>query len=260
MKIVMSALAKIDDKRSCIAETGERIPSPACIAETGDARSRRFVGAKNGAGVYQTIISQMPPHRVYIEAFAGTGAILRRKKAVDLSIAIDIEPRAIAALFKNDDAGSLSVICGDAPRLLSRFSFKGDELVYCDPPYLMSTRRRQVNYYNHEFGTEEEHARLLWVLRSLPCYVMISGYMSDLYARILKDWRRVSYQTATRAGPVTEYLWLNYPEPRCLHDYRFLGANFRERERIKRKKLRWVAKLQKMSALERGCLLAAISE
>ena len=33
---------------------------------------------------------------------------------------------------------------------------------------------------------------------------------------------------------MTEYLWCNYPAPMALHDYRYLGKDFRERERIKR--------------------------
>jgi hypothetical protein len=32
----------------------------------------------------------------------------------------------------------------------------------------------------------------------------------------------------------------NFPEPVALHDYRYLGEDFRQRERIKRKKQRWV--------------------
>jgi len=37
-------------------------------------------------------------------------------------------------------------------------------------------------------------------------------------------------------------------------------SNFRERERLKRKKARWTARLAKMPALERSVLLAAIEE
>jgi DNA adenine methylase len=43
-----------------------------------------------------------------------------------------------------------------------------------------------------------------------------------------------------------------------LHDYRYLGDDFRERERIKRKTKRWTAKLQSMPILERQALLSAI--
>ena len=58
----------------------------------------------------------------------------------------------------------------------------------------------------------------------------------------------------------TEYVWMNYPAPIALHDYTFLGDNFRERERIKRKKQRWVSRLSNMPRLERQALLSAIQE
>jgi hypothetical protein len=53
---------------------------------------------------------------------------------------------------------------------------------------------------------------------------------------------------------------MNFPASAALHDYKFLGEGFRERERIKRKKQRWVARLRKMPELERRALLAAIEE
>lgn len=56
----------------------------------------------------------------------------------------------------------------------------------------------------------------------------------------------------------TEWLWMNYPRPVKLHDYRYLGDDFRERERIKRKKARWIDRLARMDILERQAMLAAL--
>jgi hypothetical protein len=109
--------------------------------------------------------------------------------------------------------------------------------------------------------SDDDHLDLLAVLKSLPCMVMISGYWSELYERELQDWRSISYQTMTRGGfPATEWLWMNYPEPFELHDYSFLGENFRERERIKRKKARWTERLKSMPALERFAILSMLQE
>ena len=52
---------------------------------------------------------------------------------------------------------------------------------------------------------------------------------------------------------------MNYPAPLELHDYRYLGKNFRERERIKRKKQRWMARLRTMPDLERYALMEAVA-
>ena len=57
-----------------------------------------------------------------------------------------------------------------------------------------------------------------------------------------------------------ECLWCNFPEPTELHDYRFLGRDFRERERITRKRRRWLVRLSAMPKLERAALVAALRE
>ena len=47
----------------------------------------------------------------------------------------------------------------------------------------------------------------------------------------------------------------------CVYpDYRYLGKDFRERERLKRMKARWVKRLEKMPLLQRQALLAALAQ
>lgn len=90
---------------------------------------------------------------------------------------------------------------------------------------------------------------------------MLSGYHSDLYDLMLPDWEVYTFESITRGGSMaTEVVWMNYPNPVELHEYTYLGENFRERERIKRKKQRWVRKLQKMDILERRAISVAIAE
>jgi hypothetical protein len=134
-------------------------------------------------------------------------------------------------------------------------------LCYIDPPYLFDVRSSKRRIYAHEFGTEEEHAELLRLVVTLPCMVMLSGYRSEFYDRTLWKWRRAQFQTTNRAGARTlEVVWMNFPAPLELHDYRFLGKGFRERERIKRKRERWKAKLLRMPQLERHAILSAVAE
>jgi len=78
------------------------------------------------------------------------------------------------------------------------------------------------------------------------------------YSVRIHNWYSVNFQAMTRGRLATEWLWFNFPQPTELHDYSFLGADFRERERIKRKKNRWTARLERMPLLERQALLSAI--
>jgi DNA adenine methylase len=240
------------------------------IRKTSGGRERpplRFVGAKSGCGVWQTIISEMPPHSLYVEAFAGTGAVLLRKRPAQTNIAIDSDAQTCAALKATlaTAGASAIVICDDALTWLerNRRDFNQRTVVYCDPPYLQSTRKRPERYYAREARQEWKHETLLTVLARLAAggvNVMLSGYRSELYDRELATWRRVDYRAATRGGPVTECLWCSFEAPSRLHDYRFLGRNFRERERIKRKKARWLGKLGRVTPIEAAAILAALDE
>lgn len=254
-----------------------------------------YPGGKNGAGVYQSIINQMPPHEVYIEAFLGGGAIMRNKRPARLNVGIDRDQAALvqtkarvladlaisddapagiakiddrAAIVKSSDVPSriaenddarFSFVAGDAIEYLRTYPFQGGELVYCDPPYMHDTRK-VLDLYEYEM-TDADHAALLDVLCALPCMVMLSGYHTEFYEDRLQGWHSIQFQAMTRSGEqATEWLWMNFAPPVELHDYGFLGSNFRERERIKRKKDRWTARLERMPLLERQAMLAAIRE
>jgi hypothetical protein len=233
-----------------------------------------YPGGKNGAGVYQTIINLMPPHHVYIEPFLGGGAVMRLKRPAALNIGLDLDVSALASLQASlarfgDVTGNIAesgvvrsrfrLECTDALVFLASYKFTGSEVVYCDPPYMHETRGRK-NLYRFELD-DSKHLALLRLVKALPCRVMLSGYWTKLYSRELRSWNAVSFEAMTRSGKqATEWLWFNFPEPVALHDYRYLGGDFRERERIKRKKQRWVNRLQNMPVLERRALLGAIAE
>ena len=55
-----------------------------------------YPGGKGGAGVYQTIINQMPPHAVYIEPFLGGGSVMAAKRPAGLNIGVDLDAEVIA--------------------------------------------------------------------------------------------------------------------------------------------------------------------
>jgi hypothetical protein len=168
-------------------------------------------------------------------------------------------PTMEASSAKSGDGIRYRLFEGCAIALLEKAStFTARDLVYCDPPYLMETRSGR-KLYEHELS-DVDHRRLLRCIRNLPAMVMISGYWSSLYARMLEGWNSMSFEAMTRGGhTATEWLWFNFPTPVELHDYRFLGENFRERERIKRKKLRWTERLKRMPILEKQSLLSAIA-
>jgi DNA adenine methylase len=216
----------------------------------------KFFGGKGKT--FQQLINLMPPHEVYIETHLGGGSVIRNKRLAKRNIGIEIDPKVFQIWPEEEKRPELELIQADAVLFLKTYQFTGNEMVYCDPPYLRETRRnRNRKYYRYEYCVEQ-HLELLEVIKTIQCMVMISGYESELYKEILTGWHIHTFDSAVRGGVNTEWVWMNYPEPIELHDYRFLGNNFRERERLKRRKENWVSRLQCMAVLERQALLCAM--
>lgn len=224
-----------------------------------------YIGGKGSSGVVQLIINQMPPHKTYIEAFLGSGRVLATKRPAARNIGLENSASAIAAFGGRVPQSTIAytIIKGDAISWLRAFKFSGDELIYADPPYVLgSLGELGRQYYENDF-VDRDHINLLRILDRVPCPVILSGYPSELYNRLLVSpkWRCVTYHVQTRRHRwATECLWMNFPQPVELHDYRFLGPDYRERERIKKKVRRWVTKFKTMPTQERYAMFAAIRD
>ncbi len=211
-----------------------------------------YFGSKATSGLCQPIIALMPPHDTYIETHLGGGAIMRRKPPALRNIAIDLDPKPLAAF---DGDYPLEKVHGCAHRYLSTYDYRGRELLYCDPPYLHRTRTSGRRYrFDYE---ERDHVALLELLKGLPCSVMLSGYPSRLYDELLPDWRTLELQVMNQGGVRTEKLWFNFTPDR-VHWPRYAGKNFTDRQRIKRKAENWGKRYQALPPAERLAVLSSM--
>lgn len=81
-------------------------------------------------------------------------------------------------------------------------------LIYCDPPYVLSTRGRRQ--YRFEMS-DDDHEALLKELCKSRAKVMLSGYENSLYDRYLNGWRKEQITArAQNTGLRVETLWMNY--------------------------------------------------
>lgn len=212
-----------------------------------------YFGAKTGSGVYQAIIAAMPPHDIFIDAFAGAGTILLHKPRSQKTLAVDRDPAVARELRQRGLADAVRT--GDAASTIAGFDYAAARvLVYCDPPYVQSTRG--AKRYRYDF-TDQDHVALVKVLRQVPAAVMLSGYPSPLYDRLVGDWRSFELQTMTRGGVRTEKVWCNFPAG-AVHWASFAGRNFTHRQQIKRKAARWAARYAALPPAERTAVLAAL--
>lgn len=216
------------------------------------------MGYPGGKGrCFQRLVNLMPAHRVYIESHLGGGAVLSHKLPAEHSIGIDIDPRVIERWHAQRTDARCEFICADAADLLANLDLRGDELVYADPPYVTSTRRK-ARLYRHEY-TDADHQQLLDVLTGLRCMVLLSGYGNPLYERRLADWNRVSFKANSQVGLRDEVVWMNFEPPAVLHDGRYLGDTYRERQGAKRRCASLERKLSALDPRERAEVLRTLN-
>lgn len=108
----------------------------------------------------------------------------------------------------------VQIECRQAAEVIARFNAP-NVLIYCDPPYVLFSRRGGKRQYKHEMS-DADHEELLAALKAHRSPVLISGYRSDLYDRELSEWYRA---TTTRTDQLSrrrqEVLWMNFePEQR----------------------------------------------
>lgn len=239
-----------------------------------------YPGGKDGAGVFQRLVNQIGPHEVFISAFLGDCALLRRKRPATWNVGIDLDRDAVNR-FAGDASRELDRVldlhvCDSVAWL--RFAFELDRVggwrsglrrcgwftcaaeevfVYADPPYLVESRKSSKRLYRYELDLEG-HRSFLRTALELPCRVMISHYSCGLYEDKLGAWRSFEFEAQTRGGVATEKVWCNFPEPVELHDPRWLGEDKRAREKYARRRRNLMRKLRALPAVERQSILAEL--
>lgn len=241
----------IADWRSRIGENGCKGPQGGNVDPSGS------VGGNGHASSFSNLVEPADPPIVAtlgknasgppqvsppISADAGESADPRRRRTVK-------PPTADPPHFR--------FFCGDALTFLASYPFGPNDLIYCDPPYLVETLSSRPRYRHNLSG--EQHAELLATIGELSCRVMISGYWSKLYADVLRRWNSIHFEAMTRGGMATEWVWFNFDPPVELHDYRYLGETAHQRQDLKRQIASWRGKLERMPVLKKQALLSAIA-
>lgn len=245
-------------------------PQPATSPRTHS--QKQFTGSKGGSGIAQWLISLMPAHRVYLEGCLGTGVIYSAKLPALENILIELDGDTLTRfeqrLFERGHLSQYWPTCinGDCVAIAPTLNLPRDALAYFDPPYPGDVREDKGRAYyasDRRPGgtlTLEWHEAFLTMLQALPCMVMVSGYECELYNVKLAKWRTSYKWTVNRAGAkVKEFVWMNFAEPALLHDPRFVGGNFTDRQRVKRKQDRWRKNFLAMPPAERWAMYETLS-
>lgn len=102
----------------------------------------------------------------------------------------------------------VQIECRPAIELLPRFNYS-NVLVYLDPPYMPGVRHGKQ--YRYEMYDSESHAELLEVAKAHKGPALISGYDSELYNDMLRDWHREETTCYSQVcSKKREVLWMNF--------------------------------------------------
>ena len=218
----------------------------------------RYQGGKNGEGVYQRIINLIPPHKVWVEACAGSAAVTRYIYPAAQSYVFEAE-HLQANRLKNILQERAVVINNNFMEVIDNYlQDPVDSFIYVDPPYLKLTRRDKRNIYKVEWS-EEEHKDFLWWVNGRKENILITHPRCKLYMTALNQWNTLDYEYRSRVGMLKDCIWFNYSVPEVLHDYSYVGSNRTERQRIQRKIKREIERLNRLPVVERNAIIDAIS-
>jgi hypothetical protein len=218
-----------------------------------------YPGGKSGSGMYQNIINCIPPCKIFVELFTGSGGLSSNLRMPEYVILNDINFE-IFELLKKSVYGMPQVMVFNVSYelLLRSFSMLPGAFFYADPPYLRSTRSCNRKYYKYDWEYDD-HVRFLSMAAGIDSMMAISHYPCDLYNEALKGWNFFDFKAMTRFGIRDERLYFNYTMPSVLQDSRYVGQNFTDRQRIKRKSERLINKLSMLSANERDYILSSMA-
>ena len=226
---------------------------------------KTYNGGKNGNGTYQTIINNIPACKIFIDAMVGNGGIFTNLKTLPETIIINDFDTSIIDKYNFEVPGMIKNNL-DVMDLIDLYDYKGSvidlydykgSVFYFDPPYLKETRRSQRDLYKYEWNLEK-HKEFIARCSIVKSNCMISHYPCKLYDEAFSKWRKITFLSTTRNGQRMECLYMNFEKPLRLLDYSYLGKDFTDRQRIKRKIKRWGNNLKALPLYERQAIVNQI--
>ena len=164
--------------------------------------------------------------RVWVLLSQGRGGTLRRtgwRFYRDPKSSVYSFPEYLAAYVNRVPAcaerlAGVSLESRDALEVVADYGQHAAVLLYCDPPYVGSTRSAN---YRHEMTADGQHREVAHALADCKASVVVSGYHSPLYDELYDGWHRAELSAwtgngirngATKVdGNRVEVLWSNRP-------------------------------------------------
>ena len=219
---------------------------------------RSYVGNKNFSNVIHFLVNHLPLSSRYFSLFFGSGGLENSiYTASSKWICSEIDPNC----KKYEKPPQSMIEFSDYKDLIESFVFTRSDLIFADPPYILSSRSSDKKYYKFEFTTRD-HIEFLNYMISINSNIMITHPECGLYSSFLHEWFSFPFSYMTRGGIFKDCLYSNFSigSRVQLLSYDCLGHNFIDRQRIKRQRSNIVNKFKRLNPQIRFALLKALKK
>jgi site-specific DNA-adenine methylase len=218
-------------------------------------KERNYIGNKNINGVKEKIIGVIPFFSVFIECFAGSAGIANYVYGRSNNIVLVEKCKSQSEILKKNFSNGIVINeCAISYLNEIKFVINPNAFVFADPPYLFDTRHNNNVYYNNELDNND-HVQLLMTILQLPCRVAIVHPICNLYDKMLFNWNYLDYKVRYHRKSSLERIYYNYNSSINKFDYELQGSDSLDRQRIKRKALRFLNKFKNLPDVERKVIL-----
>jgi len=152
---------------------------------------------------------------IFNTAFSGNAKSLAISFSKKRNVATSFHNKISSLYLIHERLKNVLIECSDFEEVIKRYDSE-DTFFYLDPPYYGTE-----HYYDGNF-TEEDHKRLLSLLKQVKGKWLLSGYSNELYENELKEFNRLEFQAVKYSYGLTqnskqkerpqavEVVWFNY--------------------------------------------------
>ncbi|MBP0902403.1 DNA adenine methylase [Mariniflexile gromovii] len=210
---------------------------------------KKYIGNKNVPGVIEFLINRVPKSERYFSFFTGGAGLENSVYTRDVYFTCSEKDKSLHGIHKG-------FYYNDYRSVIEDNVFTSADFIFCDPPYLLKTRKSKKKLYKYDWETPEHIEFLNYIMGLKKPRIMITHPKCELYDQQLKDWSIEEFEYMTRSGIFKDGLYTNYNAADIeLITYECLGDNFIERQAIKRQRKNIVNKFKNMDCKKRHAII-----
>lgn len=219
-------------------------------------RINKYPGQKKINGVFQAIINEIPKCTDFYEVFCGSAQLSKIIMSIcpDIKIHLNDLDSAVIDKYSFPSAVCTNLHSLELLSVIEKNDYEGS-IMFIDPPYQHCSRIGNEKLYTFEMS-DQDHIDFFNYVSSSKIKMIIIHPKNCIYDKLINlGWRYKEIKIRYHNKTSIERIYCNYAVPVELMTYKYIGINFTDRQRIKRKCERFSKKLQLLPVIEREAII-----